>query len=123
MENQNDPVPENAAEWQAPPPPPPVLPLKEEEPAQMSEAATLGNIFFEPGNTFEDLRRKPRFILALLLIVVAITAYTFLFFNKMGDERIKRAVIEQLDKSPQVQSLSPEQKQQQINIQMTITKY
>ena len=41
---------QNSSEWQAPPPP---EKIEAGEPAQMSEAATLGNIFFEPGRTFE----------------------------------------------------------------------
>ncbi len=57
---------QNPSEWQAPPPPEKIVDTS--EPAQMSEAATLGNIFIEPGRTFEDLRRKPRFILASLVI-------------------------------------------------------
>jgi hypothetical protein len=122
MENQNETVEENAAGWEAPPPPanPPV---QEEEPAQMSEVATLGNIFFEPGRTFEDLRRKPRFLMALVLLIIAITTYTFLFFSKMGDERMRRSMVEQMEKNPRMDSLSAEQKQQQIDIGMTITKY
>jgi hypothetical protein len=48
---------QNQAGWQAAPPPQDLKTI--EEPAQMSEAATLGSIFFEPGKTFEDLRRKP----------------------------------------------------------------
>lgn len=120
MENPNQFEPANEPEWQAPPPP---ENSDVEEPAQMSEAATLGNIFFEPGNTFEDLRRKPRFILALLIMVVAISAFTFMFFGKLGEDRMRRAMIEQMDKNPQVQSLSPEQKQRQIEMGTTISKY
>ena len=63
-----------SAELQAPPPPPPEPPREE---AQMSELATLGNIFFEPGRTFEDLRRKPRFLIATVIIALLVTAYQF----------------------------------------------
>ena len=108
----------NNAEWQAPPPPENDINVK--EPAQMSEIATLGNIFLEPGRTFEDLRRKPRFILATLLIIVFAVTFQFLFLNKMGDERIKRSIVEQMDKSPQSQGLSPEEKQQRIDLGMKI---
>ena len=120
MEDQDLPTQENTADWQPPAPPAGDPP---EEPAQMSEAATLGSIFFEPGKTFEDLRRKPRFIFALLIMIVVITTFTFLFFNKLGEERMRRSVIEQLENNPQAASLSPEQKQQQIEISVTIMKY
>lgn len=111
----------NSAEWQAPPPPAPDK-LKEEEPAQMSEAATLGNIFIEPGRTFEDLRRKPRFLLATLILCVLATGFLFAFTQKMGDERYRRFVSEQIEKSPQAGSMAPEQKQNAIELQMTIIK-
>ncbi len=40
-------VEQNEPEWQAPPLPEEII--NTEEPAQMSEVATLGNIFFDPG--------------------------------------------------------------------------
>lgn len=110
LANQNQPgEPEN---WQAPPPPidnmPPV------EPAQMSEVGTLGSIFFEPGATFEDLRRKPRFILASLIMVVLFAAFIVAFNSKLGFERIAR---ERLENASWYQSQSPEQKAQMLEQQ------
>ncbi|MGI8495358.1 MAG: Yip1 family protein, partial [Pyrinomonadaceae bacterium] len=104
-------------------PPPPMNIEPENEPAQMSEAATLGNIFIEPGNTFEDLRRKPRFILATLIICVLTFGFFFAFQQKMGDERYKRFFEEQFDKNPQAQSLTPEQRASSIKMQTTVGKY
>lgn len=112
-EENTDSNPENAAEWQSPPPP--IDTATPKEPPQMSEAATLGNIFFEPGKTFEDLRRKPRFILAILLMIIVTGAFQFLFVQKMGEERMRSAVVEQMDKNPQMQSMSPEQKEAAVN--------
>jgi len=79
-------------EWQSPPLPEEIK--KTDEPPQMSEVGTLGSIFFEPGKTFEDLRRKPRFILASLIMIVLITLFNFLFINKIGFEQMIRARIE-----------------------------
>ena len=70
MQEENSIQDQETSEWQAPPPPEKIT---EPEPAQMSEAATLGNIFFEPGSTFEDLRRKPRFIMALLIMIILLS--------------------------------------------------
>jgi len=109
---------QNPSEWQAPPPPEKIVDTS--EPAQMSEAATLGNIFIEPGRTFEDLRRKPRFILASLVIIVLATAFTFLLANKIGDKGFRQFAVEQIDKSPQASGMSAEQKEQSVNLQMTI---
>ena len=66
-------------------PPPPPKPSKEEidEPAQMSEVGTVFGIFTEPGRVFEDLRRKPRFILALLIAMVCFCAFNFAFLSKV----------------------------------------
>ncbi len=74
---------QNTSNWQAPPPPEKIAATG--EPAQMSEAATITGIFFEPGRTFEDLRRKPRFIYATLIIIVLATSFSFLLANKVVD--------------------------------------
>ena len=72
LPNQNEP---NEMDWQEPPPPIEDTPVN--EPAQMSEFGTLGSIFIEPGATFEDLRRKPRFLLAGLIIIILFTIFNF----------------------------------------------
>lgn len=110
---------QNATEWQAPPPPEKIT--NESDPPQMSEAATLGNIFFEPGKTFEDLRRKPRFIFALAIISVLVMGYGLAFYYKIGDENFRRFFAEQIDKNPQAQSLPPEQKNKMVDLNMTIS--
>lgn len=113
IENQN---------WQAPPPP--VEAVKaQDEPPRMSEAATLGNIFISPGETFEDLRRKPRFILGILTILILTTAFQFLFINKIGDERMKAFTVEQLEKNPQIQSMPAADKERMIEGQQKFAGY
>lgn len=107
-------------EWQAPPIPEQIS--VEDTTPQMSEAATLGSIFFEPGRTFEDLRRKPRFLLAMLIMIVLTTAYFFVLANKVGDEGLRRFTEEQVEKSPRGAAATPEQKQQGIEMSMTIQK-
>ena len=92
-----------------------------EEP-QMSEVATLGNIFFEPGRTFEDLRRKPRFVLATIIISLVFTAYGFALYYKVGDQGVRQFVLEQIEKNPQASSMSGEQKTTAVEMQMTISK-
>ena len=85
------------------------------EPAQMSEIATINNVIgLAPGAAFEDLRRKPRWILAGLIIVVAISAFNFLFIQKLGYENIVRARIES---NEQVQKMPADQRQQIIDQQ------
>lgn len=101
----------NSSEWQAPLPPEKIEAAEE---AQMSEAATLGSIFFEPGKTFQDLRRKPRFILASLIILVVLTAFNFLFIQKIGFEKIVR---DRIESNSRVQQMPTDQKEQIIQQQ------
>lgn len=116
--NEENPNQTEQNQWQAPPLPEQIN--TEDTTPQMSEAATLGNIFIEPGRTFQDLRRKPRFILATLIIIVLTTAFSFLFANKIGEEGFRRFAQEQVEKNPQAASLPPEQKQKTVELNMTI---
>jgi hypothetical protein len=116
---------EENKEW-TPPPPPTTPPAEPSEPARMSELATLRNIFFEPGNTFEDLRRKPRFIIAAIIISLMLTAYGFSLAYKVGDESIRRAFARQLENAPSASAMSSDQKEANLDLQVKIigiTKY
>lgn len=95
-------------------------PVTGPETPQMSEAGTIAGIFFEPGRTFEDLRRKPRFIIGAIIVALLATAYGFGLYYKVGDEGMRRFTAEQLDKSPQTQGMSREQKEGAIDLQMKI---
>ena len=90
------------------------------DPPQMSEIATVTNIFFEPGRTFEDLRRKPRFVIGSLIIILFVTAYGFGLYYKVGEAGMRRFMVEQIDKSPQTQGMSSEQKTGAVDLQMKI---
>jgi hypothetical protein len=92
-----------------------------EEP-QMSEVATLGNIFLEPGRTFEDLKRKPRFILATIIVSLLVTAYGFGLYYKVGDKGVREFIVEQIDKNPQTSAMDATQKSNYVDMQMTISK-
>jgi hypothetical protein len=100
--------------------PNPAPPAAPSEAPEMSEIATVTNIFFEPGRTFEDLRRKPRFIIGSLIIVLFVTAYGLGLYYKVGEAGMRRFMIEQIDKSPQAQSMSSEQKAGAVDMQMKI---
>ncbi len=123
MNEQNSNVEEpNGGEWKAPPPPEEIEAVEEEQP-QMSEVGTLANIFIEPGNTFKDLRRKPRFIMATVIMALLITAFSVTLQQRLGEERIKRAVMQTLENNSQFASMPAEQKEQQVNLSYTIQKY
>ena len=119
MQEENELTQQNT-EWKAPPPPPSEL---APEQAQISEIGTLGTIFIEPETTFKDLKRKPRFIIAGIIIALLVFAYTFGVASKVGEAGMRTFITEQIDKSPQADSLSKEQKEGAVNMQMTIGKY
>ncbi|MBX3243418.1 MAG: YIP1 family protein [Acidobacteria bacterium] len=110
---------DNQTEWTAPPPPEKIT----VEQAEMSEVATLANIFFEPGRTFEDLRRKPRFVLATLIIAICVAALTFGMTYKVGDEGLRRSMMDQFNKNQQTASMSTEQKNEMVDMQLKIGAY
>jgi len=114
MENNETPA------WEPPPPPEKIAPAEQPE---MSEASTLLNIFMEPGRTFEDLRKKPRFILGLILIAILASASVFALYQKVGEEGVRRAVNEQLDRSPQTANMPAEQRQGIVSLNLTIQKF
>ena len=106
-------------QWQAPPPPSDNTPVA--EPPQMSEVGTLGSIFFEPGATFEDLRRKPRFLMAAVISVVVLTMFIGAFYSKIGYERVVR---ERLEASSWYQNQPPDAQKKMIEQQTgPIVKY
>ncbi len=111
-EENQDSIEQNEAEWQAPPLQEEVV--KTDEPAQMSEVGTLGSIFFEPGKTFEDLRRKPRFLIAGFISILLISLFQFMFIQKVGFERIIR---ERLESNSRVQQMPEADKQKLIEQQ------
>ncbi len=94
-----------------------------EQAVQMSEVQTLTSIFFEPGRTFQSFLTKPRFIFASLIIIVLSITFQQLFMQRMGSERLKRYVAEQVEKNPQVQSMDADAKNKIVDQQVTISNY
>lgn len=93
------------------------------DPPQMSEVSTVLNVFMEPGRVFEDLRRKPRFIVGSIIIALLVTAYGFGLYYKVGESRMRSMVVTEMEKSPQVASMPQDQKEGMIEMNMTIQKY
>jgi len=88
-------------------------------PAEMSEApkslgARLVGVFFSPGETFEDIARKPDWIAPLVLMTIVSIAGMEIFLNKIG----VRPIIEwALEHSKNPQTLPPEQLDRAAQIQ------
>jgi|CXWL01.1.fsa_nt_gi hypothetical protein len=90
---------------------------------QMSEVATLGNIFFEPENTFKDMVRKPRWIIAGIIISLLVGVYTIGVTMKVGEAGVRSFIEQQVDKGFGADSMSAEQKKGAVDMQMNINKY
>jgi len=79
-----------------------------------STIETLTGIFFEPGETFEALRERPRFLVAALIILALTLLFTFVLFQRINFEQFMRA---QIENSPRTEQMTPEQKEQAVRMQ------
>lgn len=95
----------------------------EPETPQMSEIETVGNIFFSPSETFEDLRRKPRFLIAGIVISLLAGLWGFALYYKVGEAGFRTALLEQIERSPQAASISQEQKNAAVDMQVKMQFY
>lgn len=101
--------------------PTPVKQVPVEEAPQMSEPSMIGNVFIEPGRVFEDQRRKARFVIGGILVLVVITIFQIMFIEKYGLDKIARARIES---SKRTADMTNEQKDKVIEQQAgPIAKY
>jgi Yip1 domain len=80
----------------------------------MSEPATLANIFFEPGRTFESLRIKPKFILGTIIILLLLSAFQTFYIQKVGFENLVKA---QINSNPMMDDMDPAKKKEIIDQQ------
>ncbi len=97
----------------------PVEPLPAEiEPSGMGEFSRITGVFFEPKKTFADIAARPRWIVPLLLIILATIGVTMLYSQK-GVMRV--AAEQQMAKSPQIQQMAPEQREQAMDRAMKIS--
>lgn len=77
----------------------------------MSTPETLTGIFFEPADTFDALRRRPRFLVAALISVALFVGFYFLFLQRLGAENVVRAQVE-----VQAPDADPAQREQQVQM-------
>ena len=94
---------------------PEIVPDEESQPKGLSEGARLTGVFFEPAKTFEDIAARPNFWAPLILVIVVSVVFMMLFGQHVGWERMMR---HQLETSSRAAQLTPEQREQQI--QMTV---
>ncbi len=90
---------------------PETTPVTAPEPAGMSVLARLAGVIFEPAKTFEDIARRPTFLVPLVLVIVFGIVFVAAFSQRVGWEKTVRDKIEA---SSQSQQLSADQKAEQI---------
>lgn len=76
---------------------------------RMTTPSTLLNIFVSPSETFQNLRRHPRWLVAVLIMAVLSSTYSLLFVNKVTVERVTNYTI---DKTLEMSILNDEAKLQ-----------
>lgn len=88
------------------------MPEAQEQPqASISPFGRVIGVFFSPKATFEDIVRKPSWMLPVVLTTLLSTVVTFAFTQRIN---WREFMSQQIEKSPRAAQLSPEQKQQQI---------
>ncbi len=61
---------------------------------RMSTGSTLGNMFISTGEVFKNLRRHPRWLVALLIMSALSATYSNLFMNRLGPDRVANYAID-----------------------------
>ena len=88
------------------------MPEAQAEPqAAISPFGRVIGVFFSPKATFEDIVRKPSWLLPVLLTTILSIGVSFSINQRMN---WRDYISQQIDKNPRAAQLSPEQKQQQI---------
>jgi hypothetical protein len=79
--------------------------------ASISPFGRVIGVFFSPGKTFEDIVRKPSWVLPVLLTTILSIAVSFSINQRIN---WREFMTQQIEKSPRAANMSAEQKQQQI---------
>jgi len=88
-----------------------VTPASPEAQPQMSAFSRLFGVLYAPQKTFEDIVRKPSWVLPMVVITLLSVAVSVGINQRMN---WREFMSQQIDKSPQAAQLSAEQKEQRI---------
>lgn len=86
------------------------LPAPEAQPAIGPFGRIIG-VFFSPTPTFEDIAKKPSWVVPMVLLTLFSIAATVAFNQRVN---WREFMAQQIEKSPRAANMSTEQKQQQI---------
>ena len=79
--------------------------------AMISPFGRVLGVFFSPGKTFEDIVRKPSWVLPVILTTILSIGVSFAINQRIN---WREFMSQQIEKSPRAANMSAEQKQQQI---------
>ena len=95
-----------------------MTPETEEIPQGMGEFSRVVGVFFEPKKTFEDIARRPTWVVPMLLMILFGLGYSVSVSQKIGARQLAQ---HQIEMSPRYDQMSPEQRQQGIELGAKIT--
>lgn len=104
---------------------PPSTPMPAREPspqvaAKVSPFGRIVGVLFSPKPTFEDIARKPSWLLPVLLLVILGAIVALALNHKMN---WREYTAQQIEKTPQGAQLTPEQKEQRITMGAKMAPY
>jgi hypothetical protein len=93
---------------------PEAIQMPEPEAPRMGAFSRVAGVFFEPTKTFEDIGRKPSWIVPVVLLIIGAMLMMTVMGQRIGWENIARQQIEASSRSAQ---MTAEQKDQAIQMQ------
>jgi hypothetical protein len=81
----------------------------------MSEISRISGILFEPGKTFEDIARRPTYILPMALLIGMVMLMLTLFAQHVGWER---SIRHQFETNPRLTQMDPAARQRAMEMQI-----
>ena len=93
---------------------PEAVQIPEPETPRMGAFSRVAGVFFEPSKTFEDIGRKPTWLVPVVLLIIGALLMMTVMGQRIGWENIAR---QQLEARAQTSQMTPEQKEQAIQMQ------
>lgn len=81
--------------------------------ATIGSVGRLFGVLFSPGKTFEDIVRKPTWVLPSAVLVILSLIASVIFVQRVDWHEV---ISQQIEKSPQAAQLSAEQKEQRVEM-------
>jgi hypothetical protein len=91
--------------------------IPEPDAPRMSAVSRVAGVFFEPSKTFEDIGRRPTWLVPLLLLIVATLAVVTVTAKRVGFEQVIR---QQFENSSRAAQMTAEQREQAIAMQVRV---